>query len=99
MTEAYIADLLQSCGVDLSYQELMVLEQEWAAEEEGEDSSPAPHQLTTRLLVKALAYFDAGLQVVSDNDPNLEHSLKVCPGINNVMSCYWELLKEKRRPK
>ncbi|KAJ8784462.1 hypothetical protein J1605_008225 [Eschrichtius robustus] len=56
-------------------------------------------QLTARHLAKALAHFDAGLQIVRDDDPNLERSLRVCRGVNNVISCYRELFKEKRGPK
>lgn len=97
--QADVADLLQSHGADLSNQELVALEQERAAGEEGEESSPASCQLTARHLVKVLVHFDAGLQVISDNDHNLERSLKVCWGINNVISGYPDLLKEKRGPK
>lgn len=93
--QADVADLLQSHGADLSNQELVALEHEQVAGEEGKESSPASRQLTARHLVKFLVHFDAGLQVISDNDPNLERSLKVCWGINNVISCYPDL-KEKR---
>ncbi|XP_004386991.1 tigger transposable element-derived protein 1-like [Trichechus manatus latirostris] len=97
VAEADIVELLQCRSADLSNEELMGLEQERAAGEEGEDSPPAPRQLTARHLAKALAHFDAGLQIVSDNDPNLERSLKVCRGVNNMISCYRELFKEKKR--
>ncbi|XP_039735413.1 tigger transposable element-derived protein 1-like [Pteropus medius] len=90
-TEVAEADgvaLLQSCGSDLANEELMALalEQEWGRRGGGH-------------LSKALAHFDAGLQIVSDNDPNLERSLRVCQGINNIVNCYRELLREKRGPK
>ncbi|XP_049558737.1 tigger transposable element-derived protein 1-like [Orcinus orca] len=99
VAEADVAELLPSQGADLSNEELVGLEQELAAGEEGEDSSTASRQLTARYLAKALAHFDAGLQIVRDNDPNLERSLRVCRGVNNVISYYRELFKEKRGPK
>eukprot|EP00069_Balaena_mysticetus_P011738 bmy_21426T0 len=99
VAEADVAELLQSQGADLSNEELVGLEQERAAGEEGEDSWTASRQLTARHLAKALAHFDAGLQIVRDDDPNLERSLRVCRGVNNVISCYRELFKEKRGPK
>nr|XP_058901570.1 tigger transposable element-derived protein 1-like [Kogia breviceps] len=99
VAEAGVAELLQSQSADLSNEELVGLEQERADGEEGEDSSTASRQLTARHLAKALAHFDAGLQVVRDNDPNLERSLRVCRGVGNVISCYRELFKEKRGPR
>jgi len=47
----------------------------------------------------ALAHCDAGLQIISDGDPNLERSLRVCRAIDNIVSCYREVFKEKRGPK
>lgn len=90
---------VQNRRADLANEELMALEQERATGEEGEDGSPAARQLTARYLSKALAHFDAGPKIVSDNDPNLERSLRVCRGVSNVVSCCRDLLREKRGPK
>ncbi|XP_057575700.1 tigger transposable element-derived protein 1-like [Hippopotamus amphibius kiboko] len=98
VAEVDVVELLQSQGADLSNEELVGLEQQRAAGAEGEDSSTVYRQLTARHLAEALAHFDAGLQIVRDNDPNLERSLRVCRGVNSVISCYRELFKEKRGP-
>nr|XP_020827544.1 tigger transposable element-derived protein 1-like isoform X2 [Phascolarctos cinereus]XP_020827545.1 tigger transposable element-derived protein 1-like isoform X2 [Phascolarctos cinereus]XP_020827546.1 tigger transposable element-derived protein 1-like isoform X2 [Phascolarctos cinereus]XP_020827547.1 tigger transposable element-derived protein 1-like isoform X2 [Phascolarctos cinereus] len=97
IAEADVAQLLQSHGADLSNAELMQLEQERAAGEESEDAPPAPRQLTVRHLAKALSHFDAGLQILTDNDPNLERSLKVSRGVHGLISCYRDMYLEKRQ--
>ncbi|XP_037371544.1 tigger transposable element-derived protein 1-like [Talpa occidentalis] len=97
MVEADVLELLQGHGADLLSQEAVGLQQELAAEEDGEDGTPTPRQLTARRLAQALAHLDAGLQVIRDHDPNLERSLRVCRGINSLICCYRELFKEKKR--
>lgn len=89
-----MVELLQSPSTDLSSKELMGLEQEHTAGEEGEDISPVFRRLMARHLAVVLACLDAGLQIISDSDPNLEYSLRVY-----ITSCYRELFKEKRGPK
>ncbi|XP_036599095.1 tigger transposable element-derived protein 1-like [Trichosurus vulpecula] len=97
IVEADVAQLLQSRGADLSNEELMQLEQERAAGEESEDAPPAPRQLTVKHLAKALSHFDAGLQILTDNDPNLERSLKVSRGVHGFLSCYRDMYLEKKQ--
>ena len=99
MTEADVVELWQSPGPDLSSEAPMGLGQEHAAGEECEGGSPVLRQFRARPLAMALAHCDAGLQTISGKDPNPEHSLRVCRGMNNMVSCYRELLKEKRGPK
>uniref|UniRef100_A0A7N4P5J7 HTH CENPB-type domain-containing protein n=1 Tax=Sarcophilus harrisii TaxID=9305 RepID=A0A7N4P5J7_SARHA len=96
VVEADVVQLLQSHGADLSNEELMQLEQERAAGEESEDAPPAPRQLTAKRLAKALSHFDAGLQILTDNDPNLERSLRVSRGVHNLISCYRDMYLEKK---
>lgn len=89
-----MVELPQSPSTDLSSKELVGLEQEHAAGEEGKDISPVFWRLMARHLAMALAGLDAGLQIISDSDPNLECSLRV-----HITSCSRELFKEKRGPK
>ncbi|XP_044522957.1 tigger transposable element-derived protein 1-like [Gracilinanus agilis] len=58
--------------------------------------APSP-ELTAKHLAEALSHFDRGLQILTDNDPDRERSLKACCGVNGVIRCYRELYKEKKR--
>ncbi|KAG7160295.1 putative Tigger transposable element-derived protein 1-like 305 [Homarus americanus] len=40
-----------------------------------------------------------GLQIFADNDPNCERNIKVARAVNNALSSYTELYKEKVRRK
>ncbi|XP_043837136.1 CENPB DNA-binding domain-containing protein 1 [Dromiciops gliroides] len=99
LVEADVGQLLQSHDEDLSNEELMQLEQERAAEEkeENEDASPILRQLTTKELSEAFSHFEAGMQILANNDPNSERKFKVSRGVNNTISCYRELYNEKKR--
>ncbi|KAM9191847.1 tigger transposable element-derived protein 1-like [Dugong dugon] len=98
VVEADVGQLLQSHEEDLSNEELMQLEQEWAAgEEESEDAPPALRQLTTEALSVAFSHFEAGLQILTSNSPDDEWKSKVSRAINDAINCYRELYNEKKR--
>ncbi|XP_004377875.1 tigger transposable element-derived protein 1 [Trichechus manatus latirostris] len=98
VVEADVGQLLQSHEEDLSNEELMQLEQEWAAgEEESEDAPPALRQLTTEALSVAFSHFEAGLQILTSNSPDDEWKSKVSRAINDAVNCYRELYNEKKR--
>ncbi|KAM9036964.1 tigger transposable element-derived protein 1 [Sarcophilus harrisii] len=63
----------------------------------GAPSPGTPPELTTKHLAEALSHFDQGLQILTENDPNRERSLKVRRGVNGAISCYRELYREKKR--
>lgn len=94
-----VVEWLDSHNEDLSNEDLRMLEQERVAGEEEENSvaPPAPRQLTTVHMAKAFALLEEGLQILAENDPNRERSLKVSIGVNDTISCYRELYKEKMR--
>ncbi|XP_036599100.1 tigger transposable element-derived protein 1-like [Trichosurus vulpecula] len=93
VVEEDVVHLLQSHEEDLSGEGLGT-----PSPGAGQDNALATlPELTTKHLAEALSHFDRGLQILSDNDPNRERSLKVCRGVNSVISCYRELYKEKKR--
>ncbi|XP_036607845.1 CENPB DNA-binding domain-containing protein 1 [Trichosurus vulpecula] len=99
LVEADVGQLLQSHDEDLSNEELTQLEQERAAEEkeENEDAPPILRQLTTKELSEAFSHFEAGMQILANNDPNSERKFKVSRGVNDTISCYRDLYNEKKR--
>ncbi|XP_051830692.1 tigger transposable element-derived protein 1-like [Antechinus flavipes] len=99
LVEADVDQLLQSHAEDLSNEELMQLEQERAVEEkeENEDVPPILRQLTTKELSEAFFHFEAGMQILANNDPNNERKFTVSRGISDTISCYRELYNEKKR--
>ncbi|KAG7156995.1 Inactive pancreatic lipase-related protein 1-like [Homarus americanus] len=56
---------------------------------------PTPLQLTTKDMSKAFALIQEGLQIFADNDPNCERNIKIARAVNNALSSYTELYKEK----
>ncbi|XP_069408380.1 tigger transposable element-derived protein 1-like isoform X1 [Ovis canadensis] len=48
-------------------------------------------------LAQALSHFAAGLQVLSENDPNRERSLRVARAVHCALARLRELLRERRR--
>ncbi|XP_006902931.1 PREDICTED: tigger transposable element-derived protein 1-like [Elephantulus edwardii] len=98
VTDADLGRLLQSHEDDLSNQELMQLQQGWAAgEEAGEDASPALRQLTTEALSVAFSHFEAGLKILTSNSSDDEWKQQVSRAINKAIYCYRELYNEKKR--
>ncbi|KAM9061128.1 tigger transposable element-derived protein 1-like [Sarcophilus harrisii] len=99
LVEADVDQLLQSHDEELSNEELMQLEQERAVEEkeENEDAPPILRQLTTKELSEAFSHFEAGMQILANNDPNSERKFAVSRGINDTISCYRELYNEKKQ--
>ncbi|XP_042221477.1 tigger transposable element-derived protein 1-like [Homarus americanus] len=95
-----VVELLESHREDLTNEDLMMLEQEQAAgQEEDIESPPTPLQLTTKDMSKAFALIQEGLQIFADNDPNRERNIKIARAVNNALSSYTELYKEKVRRK
>ncbi|XP_042205115.1 obscurin-like [Homarus americanus] len=91
-----VVELLDSHREDLTNEDLMMLEQERAAgQEEDIESPPTPLQLTRKDMSKAFALIEEGLQILADNDPNRERNIKIASAVNNALSSYTELYKEK----
>ncbi|XP_032906812.1 tigger transposable element-derived protein 1-like [Amblyraja radiata] len=98
VVEGDVIQLLDSHQEDLSDEDLVWLEQERASEAvDDTDSPPAPLQLTTDHLSDALTYIDQVVDILSVNDPNRERSLKVGRLLQDAVSCYKDLYKEKIR--
>ncbi|XP_062888939.1 tigger transposable element-derived protein 1-like [Mobula hypostoma] len=93
-----VIQLLDSQEEDLSDEDLMLLEQERASEDINVAEPPAsPRQLTTSHLSVTLSYIDQVVDILSANDPSRERSLRVVRLLNDAMSCYREMYKEKMR--
>ncbi|XP_051868769.1 tigger transposable element-derived protein 1-like [Pristis pectinata] len=100
IVEGDVIHLLDSHKEDLSDDDLMLLEQERASEEvDIIETPPTPLQLMTNHLSDALSYIDQVVHILSANDPNRERSLKVGRLLQDAMSCYREMYKEKMRRK
>lgn len=55
-----------------------------------------PDALSPEHLAEALSHFTAGLQVLTENDPNRERNLRVSRGIHCALALLWELHLEGR---
>ncbi|CAM2111781.1 unnamed protein product [Caretta caretta] len=76
--EADVTQLLQSHGEELTNEDLMQLEVTKAMAEEGQEvEEPTHRNLTAKRLSEAFQMIEAGLQILSDDDHNREHSSKV----------------------
>ncbi|CAM2106670.1 unnamed protein product [Caretta caretta] len=97
--EADITQLLQSHGEELTNEDLMQLEVMRAMEEEGQEveEEPTHRNLTAKCLSEAFQMIEAGLQILSDDNPVREHSSKVIRGVGHLMTCYKEIHQEKKR--
>ncbi|CAM2114725.1 unnamed protein product [Caretta caretta] len=92
-------NFLQSHGVELTNEDLMQLEVTRAMEEEGQEVEEEPtHQnLTAKRLSEAFQTIEAGLQILSDDDPDWERSSKVIRGVGHLMTCYKEIYQGKKK--
>ncbi|KAK8728269.1 hypothetical protein OTU49_009206, partial [Cherax quadricarinatus] len=100
--ETDVVELSDSDGENLSDDddELVKLELKQATsgedEEEKADTDPTP-QLTLKQLSKSFNLIEAALAIYTENDPNLECSIKVRSKMDNAIACYRELYREKQR--
>ncbi|XP_072121835.1 tigger transposable element-derived protein 1-like isoform X1 [Mobula birostris] len=100
VVEGDVIHLLDSYEDYLSDEDLMLLEQEQASQEiDMIETPPAPLQIMTNHLSDALSYIDQVVHILSVNDPNRERSLRVGRLLQDAMSCYREMYKEKVRRK
>ncbi|KAG5201281.1 hypothetical protein MJG53_013068 [Ovis ammon polii x Ovis aries] len=67
------------------------------ATEGAEAEDAAVVALRPEPLAQALSHFAAGLQVLSENDPNRERSLRVARAVHCALARLRELLRERRR--
>ncbi|XP_007056461.2 tigger transposable element-derived protein 1 [Chelonia mydas] len=97
--EADVTQLLQSHGEELTNEDLMQLDMMRAVEDEGQEvkEEPTHRNLTAKRLSEAFQMIEAGLQILSDDDPDRERSSKVIRGIGHLMTCYKEIYQEKKR--
>ncbi|CAG9840851.1 unnamed protein product [Diabrotica balteata] len=87
-----VLDILEADREPLSYDELIQLKAEPAVDEETEPV--VSKQLTSNNLSKAFSYFEQGINILLENDPDDERSTKVSREINSVISCYKSLKNE-----
>lgn len=92
LNERDVLDLLEADRESLSYEELIQLQAEPAFDEETEPV--VFKQLTSKNLSKSFSYFEQGINILLENDPDVERSSKVCRGINSAISCYKSLKNE-----
>lgn len=88
-----INELLGSHDEELTNEDLIVMEQDRAAEEQEQEPERI---LTQKLLSEALSNIDAYVQKLVDNDPNRERSLMIEQGIESLLMPYRELYREKQ---
>ena len=70
---------------------------EFEATEGAEAEDAVVVALCPEHLARALSHFAAGLQVLSENDPNRERSLRVARAVHCALARLRELLRERRR--
>ncbi|CAM2106470.1 unnamed protein product [Caretta caretta] len=97
--EADITQLLQSHREELTNEDLMQLEVTRAMEEGGQEveEEPTHRNLTAKHLSEAFQIIEAGLQILSDDDPDREHSSKVIRGVGHLMTCYKEIYQGRKK--
>nr|XP_032621542.1 tigger transposable element-derived protein 1-like [Chelonoidis abingdonii] len=99
--EADVTQLLQSHREELTNEDLMQLEVTRAMEEEGQEveEPPTHRNLTAKHLSEAFQMIGAGLQILSDDDSDREHSSKVIRAVGHLMTCNKEIYQEKKKGK
>ncbi|CAM2116021.1 unnamed protein product [Caretta caretta] len=96
--EADVTQLLKSHEEELTNEDLMQLEVTRAMEEEGQEVEPLTHRnLTAKRLSEAFQMIEAGLQILSDDNPDRERSSKVIREAGHLMTCYKEIYQEEKR--
>ena len=88
LNESDVLDLLAADREPLSYEELIQLQAD-------EDTEPVvSQQLTSKIMSSAFSYFEQGINILLENDPDVERSANVSRGINSAISCYKSLKEE-----
>ncbi|XP_026467712.1 serine/threonine-protein kinase Nek8-like [Ctenocephalides felis] len=60
-----------------------------------EDTEPVvSKQLTSKIMSSAFSYFEQGINIFLENDPDIERSVNVSRGINSAINCYKSLKEE-----
>ena len=95
--EEGVNELLESHEEELSNEDLMLLEQDRAAEgDENEEEETAPQlELTCEILAEAFADFDRGVSRLANNDPHRDRSLRLENDIQKALTAYKQLYEEK----
>lgn len=92
LNESDVLDLLAADREPLSYEELIQLQAEPAIDE---DTEPVvSKQLTSKIMSSAFSYFEQGINILLENDPDVKRSANVSRGINSAISCYKSLKEE-----
>ncbi|KAK9505082.1 hypothetical protein O3M35_009224 [Rhynocoris fuscipes] len=92
LNESDVLDLLAADREPLSYEELIQLQAEPAIDE---DTEPVvSKQLTSKIMSSAFSYFEQGINILLENDPDVERSANVSRGINSAISSYKSLKEE-----
>ncbi|KAK9507140.1 hypothetical protein O3M35_007056 [Rhynocoris fuscipes] len=92
LNESDELDLLAADREPLSYEELIQLQAESTIDE---DTEPVvSKQLTSKIMSSAFSYFEQGINILVENDPDVERSANVSRGINSAISCYKSLKEE-----
>lgn len=102
VNEDDVEELLQSHGEELTNEELEEIASQCklhvpgdADMEEGNEETPKK-ELTTEFLSNSLATITQIMEQFVENDPDDERSSKVKRGVMSMLSCYHEMLKERR---
>ncbi|XP_055374920.1 tigger transposable element-derived protein 1-like [Condylostylus longicornis] len=92
LNESDVLDLLAADREPLSYEELIQLQAKPAIDE---DTEPVvSKQLTPKIMSSAFSYFEQGINILLENDPDVERGANVSRGINSAISCYKSLKEE-----
>lgn len=101
MEETDINELLTSHNQELSNEELLQLELQFANEEDDSDRSieiSEEQNLTSKQISKAMCLIDEAMEIFLKNDPDSGRSFKVSQAVATNINCYKEIyftLKKK----
>ncbi|XP_061435172.1 tigger transposable element-derived protein 1-like [Lethenteron reissneri] len=101
--EGDVRELLEWRSEEPSHEDLLQLKRRRRrAEEEEEDESlhavtPPPKQLTAKRLSEAFGLFEAGMDILTEDDPNMERSCALKWGFESLVRCYKELYQQKKK--
>ncbi|XP_066947408.1 tigger transposable element-derived protein 1 isoform X3 [Macrobrachium rosenbergii] len=87
--------LLESHAEELSAEDLIEVEKQMIEEEE-EAPAPKPRALDARSLSQALAFFEQGLVMMKELDPDVERFTQFQRVIEDALTFYKETVKEKQ---
>lgn len=92
LNERDVLDLLEADREPISYVETKQLKAELRSDEEAEPV--VFKQLTSENLSNAFSYFEQGINILLENDPDVKRSAKVSRGIYSAISRYKSLKNE-----